>query len=169
MSEDIYRMRHHWVVRGPVDTVFHYVSDSRTYLDWFTVFKSVDADDPVGPIRVGSHSTMRVQALLPYALDWDVTVTEYEPPRVAVVAIKVTLGGRFSMHGKIRFTLEERGDGTVVVTNAQEIAADRPLPGLVHLVAQAMFAINHRWAMDQAQRPLQAIVAGASKGAGRGY
>jgi hypothetical protein len=41
------------------------------------------------------------------------------------------------------------------------ISADRPLPGFLHPVAQQVFAFNHRWAMRQAQRPLQAIVSGA--------
>lgn len=161
-SEDIYRMGHSWVVRGPIETVFRYVTDARTYLDWFTVFRSVTPDDPVGPIKVGSHSTMKVQALLPYSLDWDVTVVRHEPPTLQEVQVKLSLSGRFAMHGRIRFSLLDQGDGTVRVMNEQEIAADKPLPGFLHPVAQAMFSYNHRWAMNQAARPLQAIVAGAS-------
>jgi hypothetical protein len=160
MAEDVYRMSHSWLVRGPIDTVFRYVGDARTYLDWFTVFKEVHPDDPTGAIRVGSHSTMRVKAQLPYVLDWDVTVVRNEPPTLQEVAIKVTLGGRFGMHGRIQFIFEDQGDGTVVVWNKQEIAADKPLPRFLHPLAQAIFAYNHRWAMNQAQRPLQAIVAG---------
>jgi len=162
MAEDVYHMQHRWVIRGPIDTVFRYVGDARTYLDWFTVFQAVTPDDPVGPVKVGSHCTMKVKAQLPYTLDWDVTVARNEPPRFQEVSIKVTLGHRFGMHGRIQFTLADQGDGTVVVTNAQEIAADQPVPGFLHPVAQAIFAYNHRWAMNQAARPLQAIVAGAS-------
>jgi hypothetical protein len=162
MTEDVYRMGHRWIVRGPIDTVFRYVTDARTYLDWFTVFKSVTPDDPVGPIKVGSHSTMRVQALLPYSLDWDVTVVRHEPPTLQEVQIKVSLGGKFGMHGKIRFSLHDKGDGTVIVRNDQEIAADQPLPRFLRPLAQAAFAFNHRYAMNQAQKPLQAIVTGAS-------
>jgi len=162
-DDDVYHMQHRWVIRGPIETVFRYVGDSRTYLDWFTVFQEAHPDDPTGPIKVGSHSKMRVKAQLPYALDWDVTVERYEPPTLEEVAIKVTLGGSFGMHGRIRFTLADRGDGTVEVTNAQQIAADQPVPRFLHPVAQAIFAYNHRWAMNQAARPLQAIVAGASE------
>jgi hypothetical protein len=161
MAEDVYRFQHRWVVRGPIETVFRYVSDSRTFLDWFSVFKEVHPDDPVGPIKVGSHSTMRVRALLPYTLDWDVTVVRHDPPRFQETEVKLNLSGRFAMQGHIRFSLEAQPDGTVVVTNAQELAADRPFPGFLHPLAQAGFAFNHRWAMNQAQRPLQAIVAGA--------
>ena len=47
-------------IRGPIETVFRFVSDARTFCDWFTVFKEVHPDDPNEPIRVGSHTTMRV-------------------------------------------------------------------------------------------------------------
>ena len=155
-------MRHQWVVHGPVETVFRYVTDSRTFCDWFTVFREVHPDDPEGPIHVGSHATMRVKALLPYVLDWDVTVVRHEPPRLQQTAVKVTLSGRFAMRGTITYRFEERPDGTVVVHNEQALTADTPLPGFLKPVAEALFRFNHRWAMQKAQAPLQAIVAGAS-------
>jgi hypothetical protein len=160
MGEDVYRFGYRWVVRGPIDTIFSIVGDARTFKDWFTVFKEVRPDEGEGPVRVGSHSRMRVKALLPYVLDWDVTVVRQEPPLLQETAIKVSLGGRFGMHGHIRFRFHDQGDGTVIVWNEQEIAADRPLPRFLHPVAQAVFAFNHRWAMKQAARPLQAFVAG---------
>jgi hypothetical protein len=159
---NVYRMNHYWVVRGPIDTVFRYVGDARTFCDWFTVFKEVHPDDPVGPIRVGSHSTMRVKAQLPYVLDWDVTVARHEPPHLQETAVRVTLGGRFGMHGRIVFRFEDRGDGTVVVHNDQELTAERPMPSFLKPIVEWMFRYNHRWAMRQAQAPLQAIVAGAA-------
>jgi hypothetical protein len=162
MADDVYRLGHRWLVRGPIETVFRFVTDARTFTDWFTVFQEVHPDEPTGPIHVGSHSTMRVKALLPYLLDWDVTVVRQEPPHFQETAVKVSLVGRFGMHGHIRFRLADQGDGTVIVSNDQEMAADRPLPALLHPLAQAVFAVNHRWAMRQAQRPLQAIVAGAT-------
>jgi hypothetical protein len=150
-SDNIYRMSHQWVVRGPVETVFRYVGDARTFCSWFTVFKEVHPDEPTGEIHVGSHSTMRVKAQLPYMLDWDV---------LQETAVKVSLGGRFSMRGRIIFRLEPQPDGTVIVHNNQELTADRPLPNFLKPLAEWMFRFNHRWAMNQAQAPLQAIVAG---------
>jgi hypothetical protein len=100
---------------------------------------------------------------LPYTLDWDVTVVRHEPPRLLETAIAVTLGGRFGMHGRIEFRLEEQGDGSVTVWNTQTIAADTALPGWLHPLAQAAFSFNHRYAMRQAQAPLQAIVAGYTR------
>ncbi|MDQ3809804.1 MAG: hypothetical protein M3336_05890 [Chloroflexota bacterium] len=160
-DDDVYRLGYRWLVRGPIETVFRFVSDARTYLDWFTVFKEVHADDAVGPIQVGSHTTMRVKALLPYTLDWDVTVVRHEPPSLHETAVKLSLSSRFGMHGWIRFRLAEQPGGLIAVYNEQELAADRPQPRLLRPLTQAAFTFNHRWAFRQAERPLQAIVAGA--------
>ena len=158
MSTDVYRLSHLWRVEGPIETVFHYVTDARTFLEWFPVFKEVSADEPVGSLHVGSHATARVKALLPYVLDWDITVVRHEPPVFQETAVELSLSGRFRMRGYIRYSFEERPSNIVVVRNEQELAAEKPLPRLVRPLAQAAFSFNHRYAMRQAQRPLQAIV-----------
>ena len=158
MHTDVYRLSHQWRVEGPIETVFHYVTDARTFSDWFPVFKKVSVDEPVGQIHVGSHATARVKALLPYLLDWDITVVRHEPPLFQETAVEVSLSGRFRLRGYIRYSFEERRSNMVVVRNEQELAADDPLPRLVHPLAQVAFAFNHRYAMRQAQRPLQNIV-----------
>jgi len=158
MHTDVYRLSHQWRVEGPIETVFHYVTDARTFSDWFPVFKKVSVDEPVGQIHVCSHATARVKALLPYLLDWDITVVRHEPPLFQETAVEVSLSGRFRMRGYIRYSFEERRSNMVVVRNEQELAAENPLPRLVHPLAQVAFAFNHRYAMRQAQRPLQAIV-----------
>jgi hypothetical protein len=160
--EDIYQFGYQWRIRGPIETVFHYVSDARTFPHWFGVFKEVKSDDPDGPIMVGTHTVARVQALLPYVLDWDITVSRCEPPTLLETSVKLSLNGRFGMHGYVRYTFDELPDQIVLVTNEQELAADKPLPGPLHGVAQAAFAFNHDWAMRQAQAPLQALVRHAS-------
>jgi hypothetical protein len=162
--DDVYRFGYQWRIRGPIESVYHYVSDSRTFPAWFGVFKEVKPDDPVGPIMVGTHTLARVQALLPYVLDWDITVTRYLPPTLLETDVKLSLNGRFGMHGYVRYTLEELPGNVVLVTNAQELVADKPLPSILHGVAQAGFAFNHDWAMRQAQAPLQAVVRDSSVG-----
>ena len=164
MHTDVYRLRHEWLIEGPIETVFHYVTDARTFLDWFPVFKAVSADDAVGQLHVGSHATARVKALLPYVLDWDITVVRHEPPWFQEVAVIVSLNGRFPLRGYIRYSFEQQGASNVVkVYNEQELAAEKPLPRLLHPFAQAAFAFNHDWAMRQAQAPLQAITSRKSE------
>jgi hypothetical protein len=154
----VYRLGYRWTVPGPIDVVYHYVSDSRTFKNWFYVFKEVFPDDPGGPIRVGTHTRMRVKALLPYTLDWDVTVSRHEPPHLLETDVRLSLSGRFGLHGYVRYRFEEQPDGVVAVINEQELAADRPLPRLLHRLAQAAFTFNHEWAFGRAEAPLRRIV-----------
>jgi hypothetical protein len=118
----------------------------------------VNPDDPVGPLHVGSHVTAKVKALLPYTLDWDITVTHYERPVYIETAVKLSLNGRFGMHGYVRYRFSREPGNTVLVANEQAIVADKQLPGLFHAPAQLAFAFNHDWAMRQGAAPLQAIV-----------
>jgi hypothetical protein len=159
MDGDVYRLSHRWTVVGPIETVFHYVTDARTFLDWFPVFKVVRPDEPGGELHVGSHATARVKALLPYVLDWDITVARHEPPWFQETSVMLSLNGRFRMRGYVRYRFEEQPANVVVVHNEQALAAEQPLPGFLHPIAQAVFSLNHAWAMRQAQAPLQAITA----------
>src|SRR5262245_21348745 len=138
---DSYQLGYRWTIEGPIETVFRFVSDARTFGQWFHVFRRVESDDAVGPIRVGSHSRMKVKALLPYTLDWDVTVAKLDPPRMMETDCRVTLNGRFGMHGYVRYRFEQNGR-LVTVINEQELIAERPLPRIVHPIAQAIFNLN---------------------------
>jgi hypothetical protein len=162
---DAYVLGYRWDIEGPIETVFHYVSDARTFPEWFGVFKEVRPDDPSGPLRVGSHVVCLVRALLPYALLWDITVSHLEPNRLLQTDCRLTLNGRFGMRGYVRYRFEERGR-IVTVINEQELVADRPLPGFLHPIAQAIFNFNHDWAMGKARAPLQAIVSRAAARSG---
>ena len=137
--------------------MFHFVSDARTFKEWFFVFKDVRPDDPTGPLRVGSHAICRVKAALPYVLDWDITVAALDAPHLIETACRVTLGGRFPLNGYVRYRFQDSGS-LVTVINEQELRAERPLPRLLHPLAQAVFAFNHDRAMARAQEPLQQIV-----------
>jgi hypothetical protein len=159
MDGDVYRLGYRWTVVGPLETVFHYVTDARTFRDWFPVFKVVRADDQQGEVRVGSHVTARVKALLPYVLDWDITVARHEPPWFQETSVMLSLNGRFRMRGYVRYRFEQRPSSVVVVYNEQALAADQPLPRILHPFAQAVFSLNHAWAMSQALAPLRVITA----------
>jgi hypothetical protein len=157
-GDDTYHFNYRWRIQGPIETVFHYVSDARTFTDWFPVFKEVCPDESVGPLHVGSHALARVKALLPYVLDWDISVTRYEPPRLIETSVRLSLNGRFGMHGYVRYRFNPQPGNVVEVLNEQEIAADRPVPRVLHGLFQWAFGFNHDWAMRRGAAPLQAIV-----------
>jgi uncharacterized protein YndB with AHSA1/START domain len=154
---DTYQLGYRWTIEGSPETVFRFVSDARTFHEWFGVFKRVEPDDPTGPLRVGAHTRCHVRALLPYTLDWDITVSKLDPPRLLETDCRLTLNGRFAMRGYVRYRFEPRGH-LVDVINEQELAAERPLPRFLHPLAQAIFSLNHDWAMSRARGPLQRAV-----------
>jgi hypothetical protein len=159
-SSDAYRLGYRWTIEGPIHTVFHFVSDARTFKDWFFVFKDVQPDDPTGTLQVGSHVRCLVKAALPYALDWDITVAEMDIPNFIQTDCRVTLGGRFPLNGYVRYRFQQNGP-LVTVINEQELSAERPLPQLLRPLAQRLFAFNHDRAMGQAEAPLQRVVRAA--------
>jgi len=159
---DCYQLRYRWTVEGPIDTIFTYVSDGRTFKDWFFVFKEVIPDDPDQGVEVGAHTRFKVKALLPYLLDWHVTVTNVDRPHLLETAVQVTLSGRFPMSGYIRYRFQEEG-GLVVVENEQELCSERRLPGPLRRLAQAAFTLNHDWAMRRAEEPLRRVVRAAAE------
>jgi hypothetical protein len=153
---DRFRLRHRWLIEGPIDVAFDLLSRGTTFPDWWApVFLSAETDDPE-PV-VGSRVRYRVRARLPYRLDWDVTLRRLEPPHVIQTDTVVVLGGRFRLSGPIRFTLTETPHG-VEIRNEQLMTTDRRLPSPLRALAQRAFAYNHAWAFRVGGRGLQRAV-----------
>lgn len=153
---DVYRLGHRWLIKGPIDIVFHLLSHGTTYPRWWApCFRSAVTEDPEP--TVGSRVRYRVRARLPYDLDWDVTVRRLEPPNLIEVETVVRLSGGFRLRGPIRYTLTERPDAVEVI-NEQTLTSDRRLPGPLRALAQRAFAYNHAWAFRVGKRGLQRAV-----------
>src|SRR5687768_1468419 len=101
-SGDRYHFHFRWKIDGPIETVFSYISDARTFGGWFHVFKEVQLDEDGGEeVQLGSHTRCIVKSFLPYVLDWDFTVSALERPRLVETACRVTLNGRFPLTGYV--------------------------------------------------------------------
>ena len=158
---DVYHLGYRWLIEGPIETVYHFVSHGRTYPEWFPVFLDAQSDDD--EVRVGSRMRYHVKALLPYHLYWDVTVSRRDPPRLVETDTTVSLSGRFRLSGWVRFRLAQQGP-LVEVINEQEMRAERPLPGPLRALAARAFAFNHDYAMAAGGRGLQRAVSAAVAG-----
>ncbi|HEY7067638.1 MAG TPA: SRPBCC family protein [Chloroflexota bacterium] len=155
---DVYRLGYRWLIDGPIETVYHFVSHGRTYPEWFPVFLDAQGDD--GEVRVGASIRYHVKALLPYHLHWDVRVTRLEPPHLVETNTTVSLSGRFRLSGWVRFTLRAVA-GRVEVLNEQEMVSEQALPGPLRALATRAFAFNHDQAMAGGGRGLQRAVTAA--------
>ena len=161
---DVYRLGYRWLIEGPIETVYYYVSHGRTYPEWWSVFRDAESTDDAA--AVGSRIRYHVKALLPYHLYWDVTVTHLEPPHLIQTATRVSLDHRFGLAGWVRFRLAQQG-ALVEVVNEQEMRADRRLPGPLRALTGRLFAFNHDRAMASGERGLQRAVRASVAGTRR--
>jgi hypothetical protein len=95
--------------------------------------------------------------VLPYDLDWDLTVAAKDRPRLLQFDATVLLANRFPLRGPLRFTLTETADG-VEVLNEQVFTSERRLPRPFRAIAQRMFAFNHAWGFERGGIALQKAV-----------
>jgi hypothetical protein len=152
---DVYRLGHRWLIQGPIDVVFDVLSQLTEFPTWWSVFKSVESDDP--ELGVGASARIRTRVVLPYDLDWDLTVAAKDRPRLLELDATVLLANRFPLRGPLRFTLTETADG-VEVLNEQVFTSERRLPGPLRAIAQRMFAYNHAWGFERGGIALQKAV-----------
>jgi hypothetical protein len=110
---DVYRLGHRWLIQGPIDAVFDVLSQLTEFPTWWSVFKSVESDDP--ELGVGASARVRTRVVLPYDLDWDLTVAAKDRPRLLELDATVLLANRFPLRGPLRFTLTETADGVGVL------------------------------------------------------
>jgi hypothetical protein len=157
-SRPDYRVGHRWRIEGPIDLVFHYLSQTRTYPEWWPAILAAHTDDT--EVKVGARVRVRVKSALPYSLDWDCTVTRVEPPHVMDIATDLVLGGRFRLDGMTYLRLREDG-AYVEVVQEEEFWARQRLPAPLRAVAGRLFAYNHAVAAAPGERGLQRVVRAA--------
>jgi hypothetical protein len=161
---DVYHLGYRWLIEGPIETVFHYISHGRTFPEWWPVF--LDAEGEGDEVAVGARIRYHVKSLLPYHLYWDVTVSRLDAPYLLETDTIVTLGRGFRLAGWVRFRLAQRG-ALVEVVNEQEMRAERRLPSPLRALAARLFALNHDRAMAIGERGLQRAVRAALAGTRR--
>lgn len=152
---DAYRLGHRWLIQGPIDVVFDVLSQLRDFPTWWSVFKSVESDDP--EFGVGATARVRTRVVLPYDLDWALTVAAMDRPRLIELDATVLLANRFPLRGPLRFTLTETSEG-VEVLNEQVFTSERRLPRPLRAIAHRMFAYNHAWGFERGGIALQKAV-----------
>lgn len=152
---DVYRLGHRWLIQGPIEAVFDVLSQLTEFPTWWSVFKSVESDDP--ELGLGASARVRTRVVLPYNLEWDLTVAAKDRPRLLQLDATLLLANRFPMRGPLRFTLTETPDG-VEVLNEQVFTSERRLPPPLRAIAQRMFAYNHAWGFERGGIALQKAV-----------
>jgi mannose-6-phosphate isomerase-like protein (cupin superfamily)/uncharacterized protein YndB with AHSA1/START domain len=135
-----------WDVAAPVESVFHALSDARTYPEWWRpVYIDVEAE---GEPEVGKTSRQHFKGRLPYHLHTTSRTTRLEPPRVVEGEVTGDLRGRGL------WTLTPAGEGTHVRFDWQ-VYADRPLLRALTPLLRPLLRWNHAWAIARAVEGLE--------------
>ena len=153
----LFRFNHRWTVKGNLADAYALVSDPRTFPQWCPLFKQIELSSPSGGLTVGAHCKCQVRAALPYAVKWDITLTDLQPDQITTFC-KLKLGS-LSMAGTVRYTFRQEGEH-VVIENEQALVASRPFPARIHAFFQRLFAWNHAWAMKRGGIGLERLLRG---------
>jgi uncharacterized protein YndB with AHSA1/START domain len=159
LSSEAFRLSYRWHIEGPIQTVFHFLSQMDTYPAWWPVFLYVHSDDE--DVHVGASAIARVKSFLPYHLEWKCTISRLDPPHYIEVDTHVALGGWFPLRGQVRFRLVQNGP-FVTVFNEQLEWPERHIPRLLRALAARLFSFNHAYAMSLGEPGLQRVVRAAT-------
>jgi mannose-6-phosphate isomerase-like protein (cupin superfamily)/uncharacterized protein YndB with AHSA1/START domain len=136
-----------WDVAAPRESVFHAISDARTYPQWWRpVYIDVDAD---GDAEVGKVSCQHFKGRLPYHLRTTSTITRLEPQHI----VEADVDGDLRGHGK--WTLTELPDGGTHVRFDWQVFADKALLRVLTPLLRPAFRWNHAWAIARAREGLE--------------
>jgi len=154
-SAEQYRLGYRWLIQGPIERVFHYVTEGNAVTQWWPQFRWA-VMEPSQP-RVGAHLRARVKSLLPYQLYWEAVVNRIEAPHLVEYETELSLSHRFRFTGRIRYTFHQR-NAVVEVVNEQVMVPERSLPRPLRPLAQMLISFNHGYAMKRGGKGLQEIV-----------
>jgi uncharacterized protein YndB with AHSA1/START domain len=129
-----------WLLESPRDPVYDAIYDQERWPEWWRGVEEATelrAGDENG---IGAVSKMVWKSLLPYRVDFEVTTTRIERPRL----LEADAVGELTGVG--RWRLFEQG-GVTAVLYEWNVATTKPWMNLVAPVARPVFEWNHDWVM----------------------
>jgi len=104
---EMYHFVTEWFFRVPDERVWDETADIEAYPRWWKSLRKAKIRGPESRLQLGSVVDCEVKGALPFSLRFTVEVTQFEPPRRAVITSTGDLVGTG------RWTLESRDDGTL--------------------------------------------------------
>jgi len=138
----------HWTVPGTPSEVYEVLLDTEHYVDWWPeVFKSVTVVHQGSPEGGGKIANVQTKGVLPYHLNWRITVVEPTAPAGFTVKASGDLVGQ-----GIWF-LRAEADQTAVQYD-WTVRVEKPIVRTLAPVLRPLLAFNHKWAMARGQEGL---------------
>lgn len=148
-----YRFVDNWFIKAPIDTVYHYISDPRTYVQWWPSYDNVRILKDVPFPYVGGQAELIVRSPFGYRLRLEVEVTEANPP----VYLKTISRGQLA--GTSIWEFSEENDTTHAVWT-WIVRSDHPLLNRLEWLAKPIFAKSHVLASEKGHRGLKRLLEG---------
>jgi hypothetical protein len=131
-----------WLLECPRERVWEAIYDQARWPEWWRGVEEVEEVTPGENGGLGSVSRMVWKSLLPYRVEFEVTTTHVERPRM----LQADAVGELTGVGRWRL-LEE--DGATAVLYEWNVATTRPWMNLLAPLARPVFEWNHDWVMSR--------------------
>jgi uncharacterized protein YndB with AHSA1/START domain len=140
-----------WLLEAPREQVYDAIYDQERWPSWWrgveeaTELRAGDEDG------IGAVSKMVWKSLLPYRVDFEITTTRIERPRL----LEADAVGELSGVG--RWRLFEEG-GVTAVLYEWNVATSKAWMNLVAPIARPVFEWNHDWVMARGGEGIAALL-----------
>jgi uncharacterized protein YndB with AHSA1/START domain len=131
-----------WLLDSPRERVWEAIHDQTSWPEWWRGVEEVEEVRPGEDGGLGSVSRMVWKSLLPYRVEFEVTTTHVDRPRL----LQADAVGELSGVGRWRL-LEE--DGATAVLYEWNVATTKPWMNLIAPLARPVFEWNHDWVMSR--------------------
>lgn len=148
MASNEYHFITHWRVKAALQEVVDIIGDATSLARWWpSVYLDVRELEKGDARGVGKRVSLYTKGWLPYTLRWQFNVVESNPPH----GFTITAEGDFV--GRGIWTFAQDGE-FVDITYDWRIEAQKPLLKRLSFLFKPIFAMNHRWAMEQGEASL---------------
>ena len=135
-----YRFLTTWLLDSPREPVFDAIYDQASWPSWWRGVDEASEVRPGDESGVGTVARMVWKSLLPYRVEFEVTTTHVERPRL----MQADAVGELTGVGRWRLFEEE---GATAVVYEWNVATTRAWMNLLAPVARPVFEWNHDWVM----------------------
>jgi hypothetical protein len=137
-------------LKAPPDAVWEYVSDPRTYSEWWREFLEVERLNELE--GVGARVAVHVKSVLPYHMHFELESTRFDRPHVSEVRATGDLVGI------MRWVYAPYGSGTYL-TFEETVRTGKQLLNVLAPVGKPFFAFNHHIMMKHGEAGLGRLLA----------
>jgi uncharacterized protein YndB with AHSA1/START domain len=135
-----YRFLSTWLLDSPREPVFDAIYDQASWPRWWRGVEEASEVRTGDESGVGTVARMVWKSLLPYRVEFEVTTTHVDRPRL----LQADAVGELTGVGRWRLIEDE---GATAVLYEWNVATTRAWMNLLAPVARPVFAWNHDWVM----------------------